>query len=144
MQRARNNKPMTIKQAWEEMTKLPAAVRDKEQICVLWKFLKNPDDDAWINHMVTVSEELTRSHTQQIRKETLTKGQLEVQHGRAEARELIAKGKWKKTVDQDGDEVYERVQKAEELSRSRTTTISGTRHSEYKYSKLHQTLCKLI
>ena len=94
--------------------------------------------------MVTVSDELTRNHTQQIRKETLTRGQLEVQHGRAETKELIAKGKWKQTIDQDGDVVYERVQKAEELSRSRKTTVSGTRHSESKYSKLHQILCKLI
>ena len=51
MQRARNNKPMTIKQAWEEMKKLPAAVRDKEQICVLWKFLKTltmmPGSTTW-------------------------------------------------------------------------------------------------
>eukprot|EP00974_Lingulodinium_polyedra_P129097 11208747-Lingulodinium_polyedra.AAC.1 len=64
-----------------------------------------------MSKLVKKVETLSKKDTMKKTTETFTRGQLEQQHGIAEANAFIAKGKYKRGYDNDGDEVFIKVSK---------------------------------
>ena len=132
MDRMKNGKPFTVKEAWNNMKKLTPGTRNEQKHKAFMLWLKDPDSEDWCQHVVNVTESFTKSHKQTITKSKFYKGELIQKHGRREALDFIAKGKYKATQDEDGDEIFVVTQAHEEMSRERSSTASATKYHQNK------------
>eukprot|EP00974_Lingulodinium_polyedra_P066761 6461934-Lingulodinium_polyedra.AAC.1 len=119
---------MSIRTAWQTICGLKTgAAKAKQQ--VLFEFLSKPPRQ-WAQRLVSMSDEITMSEIRRKKAVTLTRGQLEVQHGFMEASEMIAKGKYKRFLDADGDEMFVRVDQELVQEKSRKRSVVTTRTAQ--------------
>ena len=145
LEKARGSQPATIQEAWAGLKDLGAGRAEKERYVALMTFMQKGDDDdtKWADHLIEIKEEITKSKVAQRKIQKFYKGELEVIHGKSEAARFIANGKFKKTTDEDGDEVYIKNTDSIILEKGRKTTAGGSRHSALRnvnYIKLDQVL----
>lgn len=112
-----------MKQKWSEVSNLKKGEgKNLTKSKCLSLSMTNPVEwqELWCREV----ERITQSEEKSVIKERLTRGELEVRHGYAEANRLIARGKWEATVDSDGDEVFVKS------SRKDTQTIRHEKTAE--------------
>ena len=68
MDRMKNGKPFTVKEAWNNMKKLTPGTRNEQKHKAFMLWLKDPDSEDWCQHVMTVTENFTKSHKQTITK----------------------------------------------------------------------------
>ena len=74
-----------------------------------------------------LKDEISRSKTQSLSKKKFYRGELEMLHGKQEAAIFIRTGKFKRAVDEAGDEVFVKVTESEVVEKQRKQTISASR-----------------
>ena len=96
--------------------------RNKVQQDVLSTQLLNPNE--WKTMIVAKTAEIGVEFNEMKTKEKFTRGELEQKHGIMEATRLIEKGKWEREEDSDGDSVYVKVSKSENIKGHRKVGAS--------------------
>ena len=124
---ARRKGDMSLEEAWKSIDKM-AADKQKSKQKILAEFCVGGEfSEGWRGALMTMQEQVTVS---QKRKETLKplyRGELEAQHGAAEAMAFIAKGKYREVYDKQGDVQYVKVSQEFEKSGERKRQTNATR-----------------
>ena len=128
LQTQRGAAGLTISQAWDGLKQMGHQLAKAHRWKTLSQFLTNDDPQYWQQNVVTAYQEYTQSSTIQQTTEDLYLGELEVKHGKIEARKLINMGIWKKFTDADGLTKYLKVQKKLVNEKQKKTTARAERH----------------
>ena len=128
LQTQRGAAGLTITQAWDGLKQMGHQLAKAHRWKTLSQFLTNDDPQYWQHNIVTAYQEYSQSSTFQQTTGDLFLGELEVKHGKVEARKLINKGIWKKFIDADGLTKYLKVQKKLVNEKQKKTTARTERH----------------
>ena len=132
LEKQRGRQPASVAEAWESLRDLGQAGASEKRHQTLIQFLKDMssgnDDNTWAEKLLETSDELVKKRTLRIQHEKLTKGQLESQHGKKEARMMIRTGKVKEVEAKDGMTKYIRVNETDTAEKSRAQALKLNRH----------------
>ena len=130
--RARKKQDMSIQEAWETLQKLPGTQAKKSEI--LWDFVVSAGDtSSWTSRIMKSSTIIDKTKKKETTTTGLYRGELERTHGKDEADDFIARGKYIKSKDEDGDEIYYKTQ----TKGSKSTAIT-------ERAELERSLCEII
>jgi len=79
------------------------------------------------DHLLNITDEISRTRSQQQTAQKFYPGELEQIHGKQEARTFIRKGKYRQVTDDQGDICYVKVTEREILTKDRKQTLSAGR-----------------
>ena len=126
---ARKREDMSISEAWSSLCAMRSGAQ-KEKNKVLLDMIVLPPGQ-WVQQLLHHHDEIVSSKTGQLVQREFTRGELEMIHGEREASEMIAKGKWVRNYDEDGDEVFVKA------VRSTTTAAGRTQKMTFNRSDPH-------
>ena len=118
---------MTIKDAWDIIAKLRTPDAEGQKIEILTELLKAPFGEVWSDFLIHVKEKFAKSEEREKAFIPLYPGELRQIHGAQEAAGFIAKGKYKKTLDNDGDICYIKTQEKFVQRKKRETEVEADR-----------------
>ena len=124
LKKARKKADMSIREAWDAICELKTNQTEEKQH-VLLAFCMGR---SWKETMIKVSEKYTNKQTKQNTKTEYTKGELIQIHGYDEAMDYIARGKFMKVYDQDGDPFY--------IKSKKTFTSTAERSNETHLNRM--------
>ena len=114
------------------LEKLKGAEAKGERLVTLQSFLNGVvarvGSSDWQEHLLTVHDKIEQRAEMKLTAKGMYKGELIQKHGKKEAMRFINTGKWRKSVDKDGDEIYDKVQKTDTRSKARTRTTDLSKH----------------
>ena len=116
---------MSVQEAWNTICTLKTGSRPAK-LSVLLDCIALPKGQ-WMGRMVKKVETLSKKESLKDSVRTYTRGELEQIHGIAEASDFINRGKYKKSVDEDGDEVFTKSVKTFEQSTERAQHLHNER-----------------
>ena len=124
-------------EAWDSLKELAPAEAKKERWVCLFNFLQ--DEDTFEDHLLKVQRTITQRKIMRRAKRKLYKGELEQQHGKAEAAALIKKNKYIEGTDAQGDTYYVKNFDEEisekEIETSATASASIIIDSQHAFDK---------
>ena len=122
---ARKKSDMSIAEAWSTLCAMPSGSAAAKNKVLLDLVCKPPG--VWQQALLQHKDVISRTESGQVQKRKFSRGELEQLHGEREASDMINKGKWVKSLDDDGDEVFTKAVRTSTSSASRSQTMEFAR-----------------